>query len=275
MQLEKAQGAFAACYELVADEGGADAMLRQLEGGDELRHLDLYAGQDLCFFKHFERAHTKVDMGVDADEAALCEFVQVDAGAAFCQVEAVLDFNRAEALRQQLVAEREGLRDGEQDMVRKGRIAVKLAHYVLVAAEGEIKLVVLEHFNEHIRACFGHGDVDVGVEGVELGDVGRQQISIHIMRAANLQITAFEAVDIINLLLELLLEQHFFFDMLQIQLADAREGERPLAAVEDGRAYFLLHLFDGDAQRRLGDEQCFSRFGKAAALVDLIDVFFF
>nr|WP_304117566.1 hypothetical protein [Phascolarctobacterium succinatutens] len=95
------------------------------------------------------------------------------------------------------------------------------------------------------------------------------------MRAANLQITAFEAVDIINLLPELLLEQHFFFDMLQIQLADAREGERPLAAVEDGRAYFLLHLFDGDAQRRLGDEQCFSRFGKAAALVDLIDVFFF
>lgn len=269
------QGAFVACYELVADEGGADAMLRQLEGGDELRHLDLYAGQNLCFFKHFERAHTKVDMGVDADEAAICEFVQVDAGAAFCQVEAVLDFNRAEALRQQLVAEREGLRDGEQDMVRKGRIAVKLAHYVLVAAEGEIKLVVLEHFNEHIRACFRHCNIDVGIEGVELGDVGWQQISVHIMRAANLQITAFESVDIINLLLELLLEQHFFFDMLQIQLADAREGERPLAAVEDGRAYFLLHLFDGDAQRRLGDEQCFSRFGKAAALVDLIDVFFF
>ena len=95
------------------------------------------------------------------------------------------------------------------------------------------------------------------------------------MRAANLQITAFEAVDIINLLSELLLEQHFFFDVLQIQLADAREGERPLAAVEDSRAYFLLHLFYGDAQRRLGDEECFSSFGKAAALVDLIDIFFF
>lgn len=110
-------------------------------------------------------------MGVDTDEAAICEFVQVDAGAAFCHVETVLDFNRADALRQQLVAEREGLRNSEQDVVRKGRIAVKLAHYVLVAAEGEIKLVVLEHFNEHIRACFGHCDVDVGVEGVELGDV--------------------------------------------------------------------------------------------------------
>ena len=56
-------------------------------------------------------------MGVDTDEAAICEFVQVDAGAAFCQVEAVLDFNRTEALRQQLVAEREGLRNSEQDMV--------------------------------------------------------------------------------------------------------------------------------------------------------------
>ena len=146
-------------------------MLRKLEGCDELRYLDLYAWQNFCFFKHFERTHAKVDMGVDTDEAAICEFVQVDAGAAFCQVEAVLDFNRAEALRQQLVTEREGLRNSEQDVVRKGRIAVKLAHYVLVAAEGEIKLVVLEHFNEHIRACFGHGDVDVGIEGVELGDV--------------------------------------------------------------------------------------------------------
>ena len=95
------------------------------------------------------------------------------------------------------------------------------------------------------------------------------------MRAANFQVTAFEAVDIINLLPELLLEQHFFFDMLQIQLADAREGERPLAAVENGSTYFLLHLFDGYAQRRLGDKQGLSRFGKAAALVDLIDVFFF
>ena len=82
-------------------------------------------------------------------------------------------------------------------------------------------------------------------------------------------------MDIIDLLSELLLEQHFFFDVLQIQLADAREGERPLAAVEDGRAYFLLHFFDGDAQCRLSDKECFSRFGKAAALVDLIDVFFF
>ena len=82
-------------------------------------------------------------------------------------------------------------------------------------------------------------------------------------------------MNIINLLLELLLQQHFLFDVLQIQFAYARESERPLAAVENGSTYFLLHFFDGDAQRRLGDEQCFSRFGKAAALVDLIDVFFF
>ena len=110
-------------------------------------------------------------MGVDTDEAAICELVQVDAGAAFCQVEAVLDFNRADALRQQLVAEREGLRNSEQDMVGKGGIAVKLLHYVFITAEGEIKLVVPEHFNEHVRACFCHCNVNVGIESVELGYV--------------------------------------------------------------------------------------------------------
>ena len=50
-------------------------MLRKLKGCDELRHLDLYTWQNFCFFKHFERAHAKVDMGVDTDEVVVRELM--------------------------------------------------------------------------------------------------------------------------------------------------------------------------------------------------------
>lgn len=74
------------------------------------------------------------------------------------------------------------------------------------------------------------------------------------MRAADFQVTAFQTMNIINLLLELLLQQHFLFDMLQIKFAYARESEWPLAAVENGSTYFLLYFFDGYAQCRLSNE---------------------
>ena len=61
-------------------------------------------------------------------------------------------------------------------------------------------------------------------------------------------------MNIINLLLELLLQEYFLFDVLQIQFADACECERSLTAVKNGSTYFLLHFFDSYAQCRLSNE---------------------
>ena len=188
---------------------------------------------------------------------------------------ALVDILRGQGLREQILRKCVGGGDGQKNGVRKGGVAGKFADSVLVAAEGEIQLVIVQKLDEPVGAGFGDGDIDIGELGVKLRYIWRENVGVHVMRAADNDVAGAHAVDVVKLLLQLLLEQQLLLDVAEVQLADVREGERALVAVEDGGAYFLLHLFDGDAESGLGDEEGFCSLGKAAVEVNLVDVVFF
>ena len=274
-QLEEIQAVGFRAHQAVAGEGGGNAGFRQVIGSDHLRHLDFDGGRDACLLKDFERACAQIDVLVDADEVQVGKLAQVYCRHIVRQVLALVDVLRAQGLRQQIFRQLVSGGDGQKNGVRKGGIAFKFADSILIAAEGEIKLVVVQKLDEPVGAGFGDGDVDVGEFGVELRYIWRENVGVHIMSAADNDVAGLHAVDIVNLLLQLLLEQQLLLDVVDVQLADVREGERALVAVEDGGAYFLLHLFDGYAERRLGDEEGLRSLGKAAVEVNLVDVVFF
>ena len=104
------------------------------------------------------------------------------------------------------------------------------------------------------------------------GDHRRQDIRSEKIAPADGDLAGLQFVEIVKIIFKPVLDLHDLLHRADIMFPALRKLDGAYAAVKDGRADLLLHLFDGGAQRRLADIEIGRGLGKASLFVDFINV---
>ena len=256
----------------VPHEGDPHAVAADVEGGYLLVQLQDHIGSDALDLADLLCPGAGVVAGAQEDKRFPGEILQRDAGEIRLQVPVLADVLKGQLTG--LVLLIGGKRPGHRQ--KKGFLRQKMR-----MVDGFRELAVVDHQiqgapEQLIHKLWGvrlyQMDLHQRVLPGKTGDHRRQDIRSEKITPADGDLAGLQFVEIVKIIFKPVLDLHDLFHRADIMFPALCKLDGAYAAVKDGRADFLLHLFDGGAQRRLADIKICRSFGKASLFVDFINV---
>ena len=206
------------------------------------------------------------------DEGHIPEQAHIDRLRLVNTVHTVARITRAEAAAAQMRIGHKGGGHSQDQFLRAKLQRGDAIRLDLVDLKGKVDFFLEDLTGQFVVAQFLPADMNVGVFALKLPDDPREHIGTEKARAAK----HHTAVEPLGALAEMLphvgVQPQDLLCRGDIIFSFRRQRDRRCGSVKNGDIIIALHFLHHGAERRLRDEQPFSRLGKALFLIDGVDI---